>query len=84
MKRINSSSLCMLTLLMHDDIELTSRLTAYRVEVNHSLDPISIGRVAQRSLICVLQCRLALKLRLAVAHVPLIQAHRVQTSESSS
>ena len=51
--------------------------------LNHSLEltSISIGRVAQRSLICVLQCS---PQRLAVAHVSLAQAHRVQTTESSS
>ena len=38
-------------------------------------------RVAQRSLICVLQCS---PQRLAVGHVPLAQAHRVPTTESSS
>ena len=42
---------------------------------------MSISRVDQRSVICVLQCN---PQRLAVVHVPLAQAHRVQTIESSS
>ena len=52
-------------------------------ELNHSLEltSISMHRVAQRSLICVLQCN---PQRLAVAYVPLAQAHRVQTIESCS
>ena len=47
--------------------------------LNHSLEvtSISIGRVAQRSLVCILQCSpQRLTVTRAVAHVPLAQAHR--------